>query len=165
MQGLKASTLRPPMSALGQRQTCALQNAMSALPPIETTKAKFRKSPCPLYHQNTESSPASSHIYSRVNSNEIVNEQSAMKVITALTACAISHCQRSSCQLAGIAVPVASCLIGGIHKREKDRQCCEQAQQTDQCKNKRRALALVLPAPRSQARPRSAQRRKAPTMN
>ena len=34
MQGLKASTLRPHMSALGQKQTCAPQKAMSALPPI-----------------------------------------------------------------------------------------------------------------------------------
>jgi hypothetical protein len=33
MQGLKASTLRPPMSALGQKQTFAPQKAMSALPP------------------------------------------------------------------------------------------------------------------------------------
>src|SRR5262245_5081501 len=37
------------MSALGQKQTCALQNVMSALHPIATTKAKFRKRPCPLY--------------------------------------------------------------------------------------------------------------------
>src|SRR5262245_4034334 len=32
MQGLKASTLRPPMSALGQEQTFAAQEVMSALP-------------------------------------------------------------------------------------------------------------------------------------
>jgi hypothetical protein len=31
------------MSALGQKQTCAPQNAMSALPPIATVKADFRK--------------------------------------------------------------------------------------------------------------------------
>ena len=37
------------MSALGQKQTCALQNVMSALPPIATAKAKFRKRPCLLY--------------------------------------------------------------------------------------------------------------------
>src|SRR6516164_9082928 len=37
------------MSALGQKQTCALQNVMSALPPIVTSKAKFRKRPCLLY--------------------------------------------------------------------------------------------------------------------
>ena len=90
------------MSALGQKQTFAVQKGMSALPPIAdicsaTGHVRFTI-------KNAESSPASSHIYSRVNSNEIVNEQSAMKVITALTACAISHCQRSSCQLAGIAV-------------------------------------------------------------
>jgi len=32
------------MSALGQKQTYAVQNRMSALPPIATAKAKFRKS-------------------------------------------------------------------------------------------------------------------------
>jgi hypothetical protein len=37
------------MSALGQKRTYALQQAMSALPPIATAKAKFRKRPCPLY--------------------------------------------------------------------------------------------------------------------
>ena len=37
------------MSALGQKQTYALQKAMSALPPIATAKAKFRERPCPLY--------------------------------------------------------------------------------------------------------------------
>ena len=41
MQGLKASTLRPaggirPMSALGQKQTCAAHKPMSALPPKAT---------------------------------------------------------------------------------------------------------------------------------
>src|SRR5262245_23239574 len=36
---------------LGQKQTCALQNVMSALPPIATAKAKFRRRPCPLYPQ------------------------------------------------------------------------------------------------------------------
>jgi hypothetical protein len=49
MQGLKASTLRPPMSALGQKQTCAMQKGMSALPPIATTKANFRTRSCLLY--------------------------------------------------------------------------------------------------------------------
>jgi hypothetical protein len=33
------NSVRPPMSALGQKQTFALQKAMSALPPIATTKA------------------------------------------------------------------------------------------------------------------------------
>src|SRR5262245_38975110 len=37
------------MSALGQKQTYALQQAMSALHPIATAKAKFRKRPCLLY--------------------------------------------------------------------------------------------------------------------
>jgi hypothetical protein len=37
------------MSALGQKQTYALQQAMSALPPIATAKAKFRKRPGLLY--------------------------------------------------------------------------------------------------------------------
>src|SRR5215813_11040629 len=34
---------RGMMSALGQKQTCALQNVMSALHPIATTKADSRK--------------------------------------------------------------------------------------------------------------------------
>jgi hypothetical protein len=37
------------MSALGQKQTYALQKAMSALPPIATAKANFCKGSCPLY--------------------------------------------------------------------------------------------------------------------
>src|SRR5262245_37235876 len=40
-----------PMSALGQKQTYALQQAMSALHPIATEKADFRKRSCPLYSQ------------------------------------------------------------------------------------------------------------------
>ena len=46
MQYLKASTLRPLMSALGQKQTFAPQKAMSALPP----KADMcSNSVCPLW--------------------------------------------------------------------------------------------------------------------
>src|SRR5262249_18650447 len=37
------------MSALGQKQTCAVHQSMSALPPIATAKADFRKSSCLLY--------------------------------------------------------------------------------------------------------------------
>src|SRR5262245_3055964 len=37
------------MSALGQKQTCASQKAMSALLPIATTKADFRTRSCLLY--------------------------------------------------------------------------------------------------------------------
>src|SRR5215472_3748046 len=37
------------MSALGQKQTCALQKAMSALPPIATAKAEFPQKSCLLY--------------------------------------------------------------------------------------------------------------------
>src|SRR5262249_48607493 len=37
------------MSALGQKQTYAMQKAMSALPPIATAKADIRKRSCPLY--------------------------------------------------------------------------------------------------------------------
>jgi len=40
-----------PMSALGHKRTYAVQNVMSALHPIATTKAKFRKRPCLLYPQ------------------------------------------------------------------------------------------------------------------
>src|SRR6516165_7475335 len=39
------------MSALDQKQTFALQNGMSALPPIATAKADSRKRSCPLYPQ------------------------------------------------------------------------------------------------------------------
>ena len=39
------------MSALGQKPTCALQNLMSASPPIATAKADLRKQPCLLYSQ------------------------------------------------------------------------------------------------------------------
>src|SRR5215510_1734539 len=37
------------MSALGQKQTYAVQNRMSALPPIATAKADMPKWSCPLY--------------------------------------------------------------------------------------------------------------------
>src|SRR6516164_11647651 len=37
------------MSALGQKQTCALQNVMSALHPIATAKGDSRKGAYPLY--------------------------------------------------------------------------------------------------------------------
>jgi ABC-type glutathione transport system ATPase component len=37
------------MSALGQKRTYAVQNVMSALPPIATAKADMRKTPGPLY--------------------------------------------------------------------------------------------------------------------
>jgi hypothetical protein len=39
------------MSALGQKRTYAVQNGMSALPPIATAKADFRARSCPLYPQ------------------------------------------------------------------------------------------------------------------
>src|SRR5262245_50961252 len=39
------------MSALGQTQTCALHQTMSALPPIATAKADSRKGSCLLYPQ------------------------------------------------------------------------------------------------------------------
>jgi hypothetical protein len=38
-----------PMSALGHKRTFALQNVMSALPPIATAKALPRERACPLY--------------------------------------------------------------------------------------------------------------------
>jgi len=40
-----------PMSALGHKQTYAVQNGMSALPPIATAKADFCTTSCPLYPQ------------------------------------------------------------------------------------------------------------------
>src|SRR5262245_702892 len=39
------------MSALGQKQTFAAQNGMSALPPTATAKADFGNPSCPLYPQ------------------------------------------------------------------------------------------------------------------
>src|SRR5262249_22161183 len=39
------------MSALGRKQTYAVQNVMSALAPIATMKADFRKRSCLLYPQ------------------------------------------------------------------------------------------------------------------
>jgi hypothetical protein len=39
------------MSALGQKQTYALQTGMSALPPIATVKADISKPSCLLYPQ------------------------------------------------------------------------------------------------------------------
>src|SRR4029453_8186450 len=53
-QCLKEQTGNPAqteMSALGQKQTCAAQQVMSALLPIATAKAKFPKRPCLLYSQ------------------------------------------------------------------------------------------------------------------
>jgi len=40
------------MSALGQKQTCAAHNGMSALPPIATVKADIRNASCPLYPES-----------------------------------------------------------------------------------------------------------------
>src|SRR5262245_17565632 len=45
----QASTLVIVMSALGQKQTFAVQKGTSALPPIATAKADMRKWSCPLY--------------------------------------------------------------------------------------------------------------------
>jgi hypothetical protein len=39
------------MSALGQKQTCAAQNVMSALPPKATAKADIGNRSCRLYPQ------------------------------------------------------------------------------------------------------------------
>ena len=44
-----AISFETSMSALGQKRTYAVQKGMSALPPIATAKADFRKRPCPLY--------------------------------------------------------------------------------------------------------------------
>ena len=55
VSALKQSAGRGCMSALGQKQTCALQQAMSALHPIATAKADSRKRSCPLY-------PKSGHV-------------------------------------------------------------------------------------------------------
>jgi hypothetical protein len=44
-------TIAAMMSALGQKQTCAMQNVVSTLPPIATAKADFRARSCLLYSQ------------------------------------------------------------------------------------------------------------------
>jgi hypothetical protein len=49
---LRGSNSESPISALGQKPTYALQQAMSALHQIATVKAKFRKRPCPLYPES-----------------------------------------------------------------------------------------------------------------
>jgi hypothetical protein len=46
------------MSALGQKQTCAMHQPMSALPPIATAKADFRTRSCPLYPQKRKAMSA-----------------------------------------------------------------------------------------------------------
>src|SRR5262249_15063784 len=45
----KGLGVRRTMSALGQKQTYAAHKRMSALPPIATAKADFRKPSCLLY--------------------------------------------------------------------------------------------------------------------
>jgi len=46
---MESPGVTPVESALGQKQTYALQQAMSALPPIATAKADSRTRSCPLY--------------------------------------------------------------------------------------------------------------------
>jgi hypothetical protein len=46
---LARSAILARMSALGQKQTYAVHQPMSALPPIATAKADFRQTPCLLY--------------------------------------------------------------------------------------------------------------------
>jgi hypothetical protein len=48
---LHGSNLKPLMSALGQKQACALQQLMSALHPIATAKADMKFAACPVYPQ------------------------------------------------------------------------------------------------------------------
>jgi hypothetical protein len=47
-------TVLDVMSALGQKQTFAVQKGMSALPPIATAKADFRKRSCLLYPESKD---------------------------------------------------------------------------------------------------------------
>src|SRR5262245_51674501 len=49
--------IKAAMSALGQKQTCAVHQSMSALPPIATAKADSRARSCPLYPRK-ETSPS-----------------------------------------------------------------------------------------------------------
>ena len=50
------------MSALGHKQTYALQKAMSALPPIATAKAYSRKGSCLLYPPKADMCAATSDV-------------------------------------------------------------------------------------------------------
>jgi hypothetical protein len=50
------------MSALGHKQTFALQKAMSALPPIATMKADIRNHSCPLYPPKADMCSAASDV-------------------------------------------------------------------------------------------------------
>src|SRR5262245_21748754 len=52
----KIAIKRQAMSALGQKQTCAAQNSMSALHPIATAKAKIPK------HGHVRFTPESGHV-------------------------------------------------------------------------------------------------------
>ena len=62
MQGLKASTLRPPMSALGQKQTYAAQQVMSALPPIAAAKADTPQMVMSALHPKADMCSAARHV-------------------------------------------------------------------------------------------------------
>ena len=42
-------SVRQPMSALGQKQTHAVQRRMSALPPNSDRESEFPQKSCPLY--------------------------------------------------------------------------------------------------------------------
>src|SRR5262249_47697972 len=50
------------MSALGQKQTCAVQDGMSALPSIATVKADIRKWSCLLYPATADMCAANHHV-------------------------------------------------------------------------------------------------------
>src|SRR5215468_1868415 len=51
-----------PMSALGHKPTCAVQNVMSALYPIATAKADIRKRSCLLYPRKADMCSARGHV-------------------------------------------------------------------------------------------------------
>ena len=50
------------MSALGQKQTCAVHQPMSALLPIATAKADLRKTPCLLHPLKADAYGANRHV-------------------------------------------------------------------------------------------------------
>ena len=59
---VRHSKIGLPMSALGQKRTCTAHKLMSALPPIATAKAKFRKRPCLLYPPKAGMCSALGHV-------------------------------------------------------------------------------------------------------
>src|SRR5262249_49009528 len=59
---VKSDMATRAMSALGHKQTCAVQRLTSALPLIATPKADFPQKSCPLYTQKADMCGARHHV-------------------------------------------------------------------------------------------------------